>query len=122
MINQELLISRITQLSEDELSAILNAVNLMLKAKKLTPKPACPYCGSHAVIRYSTMVSAIHSRNGRLRIYCFRLLYTFHCNRLQSFPSAFSLLSFVFSIPYIYTNINDHNYFIATPRLHFSAY
>ncbi len=37
MINQELLISRITQLSEDEISAILNAVNLMLEVKELMP-------------------------------------------------------------------------------------
>lgn len=54
--------------------------------------------------------------------YCFRLLYTFRYNRLQSFTSTFSLLSFVFSIPYTYTNTNNHNYFIATLRLHFLAY
>ena len=52
MTNQELLISRITQLSEDEISSVLNAVTLMLEAKELTPEPNCPYCGSHAVIRY----------------------------------------------------------------------
>lgn len=52
MTNQELLISRITQLSEDEIFAILDAVTLMLEAKELTPKPDCPYCGSHIVIRY----------------------------------------------------------------------
>ena len=52
MTNQEILISRITQLSEEEISSVLDAVTLMLKAKELTPKPDCPYCGSHVVIRY----------------------------------------------------------------------
>ena len=52
MTNQELLISRITQLSEDDISVVLDAVTLMLEAKELTPKPDCPYCGAHAVIRY----------------------------------------------------------------------
>lgn len=52
MTNQELLISHITQLSEDEISSLLDAVTLMLKAKELTPIPDCPYCGAHAVIRY----------------------------------------------------------------------
>ena len=52
MTNQELLISRIPQLSEDEISSVLHTVTLMLEAKELTPKPNCPYCGSHAVIRY----------------------------------------------------------------------
>lgn len=50
MTNQELLISRITQLSEEEISSVLNAVTLMLEAKELTPKPNCPYCGSPAII------------------------------------------------------------------------
>lgn len=52
MTNQELLISRITQLSEDEVSSVLDAVTLMLKAKELTSKPDCPYCSAHAVILY----------------------------------------------------------------------
>lgn len=52
MTNQDLLISRIPQLSEDEISSVLNAVTLILKAKELTPKPDCPYCESPAVIRY----------------------------------------------------------------------
>ena len=52
MTNQELLISRITQLSEDEIFAVLNAVTLMLEDKELTPRPNCPYCGSNTVIRY----------------------------------------------------------------------
>lgn len=52
MTNKELLISRITQLSEDEISSVLNAVTLILEAKELAPKPGCPYCGSPAVIRY----------------------------------------------------------------------
>ena len=52
MTNQELLISRITQLSEDEISSVLNAVTLMLEAKELTLKPDCPYCGSPTIIRY----------------------------------------------------------------------
>lgn len=52
MTNQELLISRIPQLSEDEISSVLHVVTLMLEAKELTPKPDCPYCGFHTVIRY----------------------------------------------------------------------
>ena len=52
MTNHELLISRINQLSEDEISSVLNAVTLILEAKELTPKPDCPYCGSFTVIRY----------------------------------------------------------------------
>lgn len=52
MTDRELLISRIPQLSEDEISSVLDAVTLMLKAKEHTPKPDCPYCGSYAIIRY----------------------------------------------------------------------
>lgn len=52
MTNQELLISRIIQLSEDEISSVLNTVTLMLEAKELTRKHDCPYCGSPTVIRY----------------------------------------------------------------------
>lgn len=52
MTNRELLISRITHLSEDEISSILDAVTLMLKARESTPVPNCPYCGADAVIRY----------------------------------------------------------------------
>ena len=52
MTDRELLINRITQLSEDEVSSVLDAVTLMLEAKELTLKPDCPYCRSHAIIRY----------------------------------------------------------------------
>ncbi len=52
MTNQELLISHISKLSEDEISSLLDAVTIMLQDKELTPKPACPYCAAQSVIRY----------------------------------------------------------------------
>ncbi len=52
MTNQELLISHISKLSEDEISSLLDAVTIMLRDKELTPKPACPHCAAQSVIRY----------------------------------------------------------------------
>ncbi len=52
MTNQELLISYISRLSEDEISSLLDAVTIMLRDKELTPKPACPHCAAQSVIRY----------------------------------------------------------------------
>lgn len=52
MTKQELLISHINRLSEDEISSLLDAVTIILQDKELTPKPACPHCAAQAVIRY----------------------------------------------------------------------
>ena len=52
MTNKELLIRRINLLSEKDIASLLDAVILMEPKNTLTPKPDCPYCGSHSVIRY----------------------------------------------------------------------
>lgn len=52
MTNKELLINRINLLSEESIASLLDAVILMETKNALTPKPDCPYCGSHAIIRY----------------------------------------------------------------------
>lgn len=52
MTSQELLISHISNLSEDNISSLLDAVTIMLRDKELTPKPACPHCAAQSVIRY----------------------------------------------------------------------
>lgn len=52
MTNQEILISYINELAEDEISSLLDAVSLMLKAKEPAAKPPCPYCGTGKVICY----------------------------------------------------------------------
>ena len=52
MTNQELLISYLNKLTEDEISSLLDSVTLMLKAKEPAAKPPCPYCGSGRVICY----------------------------------------------------------------------
>lgn len=52
MTNQELLISHISKLSEDEISSLLDAVTLIMRDKELTPKPACPHCTAQSVILY----------------------------------------------------------------------
>lgn len=52
MTNQELLISYISKLSEDEISSLMDAVTIMLRNKEPTPRPACLYCAAQAVIRY----------------------------------------------------------------------
>ena len=52
MTNQELLMSHISKLSEDEISSLLDTVTVMLQEKEPAPKPACPHCAAQAVIRY----------------------------------------------------------------------
>lgn len=52
MTKQELLISHINRLSEDEISSLLDAVTIILQDKEFTPKPACPHCAAQSVIRY----------------------------------------------------------------------
>lgn len=52
MTNKELLISHINLLSEKDIASLLDAVILMETDCALAPKPNCPYCGSHAIIRY----------------------------------------------------------------------
>lgn len=52
MTNKELLISHINLLSEEDIASLLDAVILMETKCALTPKTDCPYCGSHAIIRY----------------------------------------------------------------------
>lgn len=52
MTNQQLLISHISKLSEDEISSLLDAVAIMLKDKEPASRPACPHCAAQSVIRY----------------------------------------------------------------------
>ena len=63
MTNKELLIGRIDLLSEEDISSLLNAVILMTSENTLAVKPDCPYCGSHAVIRYG-------HKCGKQRFFC----------------------------------------------------
>ena len=48
MTKQELLISHINRLSEDEISSLLDAVTIILQDKEFTPKPACPHCAAQS--------------------------------------------------------------------------
>ena len=52
MINKELLIRRLDLLSEEDISSLLDAATLMAVENTIAVKPDCPYCASHAVIRY----------------------------------------------------------------------
>ena len=52
MTNKELLISRIDQLSDEEISSLLDTITLMTTQNVITVIPDCPYCASHSVIRY----------------------------------------------------------------------
>ena len=52
MTSQDLLIARIRQLSEEEISTLLNATSVMLEKHGAGSKPECPYCGSQNIIRY----------------------------------------------------------------------
>ena len=63
MANQEFLISRITQLSEDKISSVLNAVTLIPEDKELMPKPDCPCWGSshyHAFVWKEMVTDTLH--------------------------------------------------------------
>ena len=63
MTSKEQLISRIDLLSEQEIIYLLNAVTLITKKNTLGIKPDCPYCGSHAIIRYG-------HKCGKQRFFC----------------------------------------------------
>lgn len=52
MTNQDLFITCIQQLSEEEISALLDATTIMLKNHSIRTKPNCPYCDSQNIIRY----------------------------------------------------------------------
>ena len=52
MTNQELLITHISKLSEDEISSLLDVVTVMLRDKELPLNPVCPHCAAQSVIRY----------------------------------------------------------------------
>lgn len=57
MTNQDLLIACIRQLSEEEISSLLDAAAVMLGNHGMGVRPDFPYCGSHNTIRYG------HKRN-----------------------------------------------------------
>lgn len=52
MTNQEILISRISQLSDEQIATLLDAVAIMAGTRSIGRKPDCPYCGSSNIIRY----------------------------------------------------------------------
>lgn len=52
MTTKEQLISRLNQLSEEDIASLLDAAIHMEVKNTLAVKPDCPYCGSHTVIRY----------------------------------------------------------------------
>lgn len=52
MTNQDLLIIRIKQLSEEEISSLLDATAIMLGNHSIKEIPECPYCASQNIIRY----------------------------------------------------------------------
>ena len=63
MTNKELLIRRIDLLSEEDISSLLDAALLMTAKNTMADKPDCPYCDSHAVIRYG-------HKCGKQRFFC----------------------------------------------------
>lgn len=52
MTTKELLIRRLSLLSEEDIASLLNAANHMKEKNTLAAKPDCSYCVSHTVIRY----------------------------------------------------------------------
>lgn len=52
MTTKELLISRLSLLSEEDIASLLDTATHMEEKNTLVVKPDCPYCGSHTVIRY----------------------------------------------------------------------
>lgn len=52
MTNRELLINYIAQLSDEDISSLLDTAVLMTAQNTPKAKPDCPYCASPAVIRY----------------------------------------------------------------------
>lgn len=59
MTNKELLISHINLLSEEDIASLSDAVISMETKCALTPKPNCPYCGSHAIMSNSHFPAGI---------------------------------------------------------------
>ena len=51
MTNREKLLTRISLLSEDDITALLDAVMLMTDMNNARQKPDCPYCSSSSIIR-----------------------------------------------------------------------
>lgn len=52
MTKQELLVSRINLLSEEEISSLLGTVTHMVNKKSSCLVPDCPHCGARSVIKY----------------------------------------------------------------------
>ena len=52
MTTKEQLISRLNQFSEEEISSLLDAATRMEGKDTQAARPDCPYCSSHAIIRY----------------------------------------------------------------------
>lgn len=63
MTDKELLISQIDQLSDEEISSLLDTITLMAAQNTITAIPDCPYCTSHSVIRYG-------HKCGKQRFFC----------------------------------------------------
>lgn len=63
MTNREKLLTRISQLSEDDITALLDAVMLMTDMNNAGQVPDCPYCGSSSIIRYGL-------KHGKQRFLC----------------------------------------------------
>lgn len=63
MTNKELLINRIDLLSEEDILSLLDAAILMTAKNTMADKLDCPYCDSHAVIRYG-------HKCGKQRFFC----------------------------------------------------
>lgn len=54
MTKQELLVSRINLLSEEEVPFLLETATLMVNTKSSCSMPDCPHCGASSVIRYGS--------------------------------------------------------------------
>lgn len=52
MTNIELFISHIDQLSDEEISSLLNTITLMTAQDTITAMPDCYHCASHSIICY----------------------------------------------------------------------
>ncbi|MCD8327462.1 MAG: hypothetical protein LUC90_12545 [Lachnospiraceae bacterium] len=63
MTNREKLLTRISQLSEDDITVLLDAVMLMTDMNNAGQIPDCPYCGSSSIIRYGL-------KHGKQRFLC----------------------------------------------------
>lgn len=70
MTDQNILIARIKQLSDEEIAALLDATSVMLEKHTIEACPDCPYCGSHIIIRFG-------HKCGKQRFRCKRCMRTF---------------------------------------------